>query len=74
MSAINVQVSQEYENMDMTKERNSLIFELRSMFLSSQMILKFVSAAMAWPILLQQSHLMEMKHAAGYHQHRGDEG
>ena len=31
--------------MDMTRERNSLIFELRSMFLSSQMILSFVSAA-----------------------------
>ena len=35
ISAVNVQVSQEYKNMDMTKERNSLIFELRSMFLSS---------------------------------------
>ena len=45
-SAVNVQVSQEYKNMDMTKERNSLIFELRSMFLSSQMILSFVSTAM----------------------------
>ena len=35
----------------MTKERNSLIFELRSMFLSSQMILNFVSATMVWAIL-----------------------
>ena len=35
----------------MTKERNSLIFELRFMFLSSQMILSFVSAAMVWAIL-----------------------
>ena len=35
----------------MTKERNSLISELRSMFLSSQMILSFVSAAMVWAIL-----------------------
>ena len=51
ISAVNVQVSQEYQNMDMTKERNSLIFELRSMFLSSQMILSFVSAAMVWAIL-----------------------
>ena len=51
ISAVNVQVSQEYKNMDMTKERNSLIFELRSMFLSSQMILSFVSAAMVWAIL-----------------------
>ena len=34
--------------MDMTRERNSLIFELRSMFLLSQMILSFVSATMVW--------------------------
>ena len=51
ISAVNVQVSQEYKIMDMTKELNSLIFELRSMFLSSQMILSFVSAAMVWAIL-----------------------
>ena len=51
ISAVNVQVSQEYKNMDMTRERNSLIFELRSMFLSSLMILSFVSAAMVWAIL-----------------------
>ena len=35
----------------MIEERNSLIFEPRSMFLSSQMILSFVSAAMVWAIL-----------------------
>ena len=46
ISAVNVQVSQEYENMDMARERNNLIFELKSMFLSSQTILSFVSAAM----------------------------
>ena len=46
ISAVNVQVSQKYKNMDMIKERNRLIFELRSMFLSSQMILSFVSVAM----------------------------
>ena len=51
ISAVNVQVSQECTNMDMTRERNSLIFELRSMFLSSRMILSFVSAAMVWAIL-----------------------
>ena len=51
ISADNVQVSQEYKDMDMTRERNSLIFELRSMILSSQMILSFVSAAMVWAIL-----------------------
>ena len=39
------------KNMDMTRERNNLIFELRSMFLSSQMILSFVSAAMVLAIL-----------------------
>ena len=51
ISAVNVQVSQDYENMDVTKERNSLIFELRSMFLSSQMLLSFVSAVIVWAIL-----------------------
>ena len=51
ISAVNVQVSQEYKNIDMTRERNSLIFELRSMFLLSEMILSFVSAAMVWAIL-----------------------
>ena len=51
ISVVNIQVSQEYKNMDMTRERNSLIFELRSMFLSSQMILSFVSAAIVWIIL-----------------------
>ena len=51
ISAVNVQVSYEYKNMDMTKERNSLIFELRSIFLSFQMILSFVSAGMVWTIL-----------------------
>ena len=45
------QVSQEYKNTDMTRERNSLIFELRSIFLSSQMILSFVSAAVVLAIL-----------------------
>ena len=47
----------EYKNMDMTKERNSLIFEQRSMFLSSQMILSFVSAAMVWAILERTSRM-----------------
>ena len=51
ISAVNLQVSQDYKNMDMTKKCNSLIFELRFMFLSSQMILSFVSAAMVWAIL-----------------------
>ena len=50
LSAVNVQVSQEYKDMDMTKEGNSLIFELRSMLFSSQMILSFVSAAMVWSV------------------------
>ena len=35
----------------MSKEHNSLLFELRSMFLSSQMILSFVSVAMVSAIL-----------------------
>ena len=47
ISAANVQVSQEYTNIDMTRERNSLIVELRSMILSSQMILSF---AQSWSV------------------------
>ena len=51
ISVVNVQVSQEYRNMDMTNERNCLIFELRSMFLSSQMVVSFASADVVRAIL-----------------------
>ena len=41
----------------MTRERSSLTFKLRSMIMSSQMILSFVSAAMVWAILERISGL-----------------
>ena len=44
-SAVSVQDSHAYKNMDMTNERISLIFELRSMFLSFQMVFSFARAA-----------------------------
>ena len=43
VSAVNVQDSQAYRNMDMTRERISLIFELSAIFLSFQMVLSFIS-------------------------------
>ena len=42
-SALNVQDSHAYKNIDMTSERISLIFELRTIFLSFQMVLSFSS-------------------------------
>ena len=57
VSAVNVQDSQAYRNMDMTRERISLIFELSAIFLSFQMVLSLVSAAVAWAILARISGL-----------------
>ena len=51
VSAVNVQDSHAYRNMDMTRERISLIFELSAIFLSFQMVLSLASAAVAWAIL-----------------------
>ena len=39
VSAVSVQYSQAYRNVDMTRERISLIFELSAIFLSFQMVL-----------------------------------
>ena len=41
VSAISVQDSQAYRNMDMTRECISLFFELSAIFLSFQMVLSF---------------------------------
>ena len=49
--------SQAYRNMDMTRERISLIFELSAIFLSFQMVLSLASAAVAWAILARISGL-----------------
>ena len=57
VSAISVQDSQAYRNMDMTRERFSLIFELSAIFLSFQMVLSLASAAVAWAILARISGL-----------------
>ena len=42
VSAVSVQDSQAYRNMDMTRERISLIFEPSAIFLSFQMLLSFI--------------------------------
>ena len=55
VSAVSVQDSQAYRNMDMTRERISLIFELSAIFLSFQMVLSCVSAAVTWTILVRSS-------------------
>lgn len=43
--------------MDMTRECIGLIFELRAMFLSLQMVFNFVSTAVDWVILVSISGL-----------------
>ena len=58
VSAVSVQDSQAYRNMDMTRERISLIFELSTTFLSFQMVLSFASAAVVWAILARISGLI----------------
>ena len=57
VSAVSVQDSQAYRNMDMTRERISLIFELSAIFLSFQMVLSLASAAVAWAVLARISDL-----------------
>ena len=51
MSAVMVYVSHAYKNMDMARERISLILELMVMFLSFQMTFSLVTAAVLWAIL-----------------------
>ena len=52
MSAVNVQVSQAFNSTDITRERTSLIFELRELCLSFQMVFSLASAAVVSAILL----------------------
>ena len=56
-SAVSVQDSHAYKNMNTTNERISLICELGDTFLSFQMVLSFVRAAMVWPDLASTSGL-----------------
>ena len=51
MSAVMVHVSHAYKNMDMARERISLILELMAMFLSFQMTFSLVTAAVVWAVL-----------------------
>ena len=51
MSAVMVHVSHAYKNMDMARERISLILELMAMFLSFQMTFTLVTAAVIWAFL-----------------------
>ena len=57
MSAVTVHVSRAYKNMDMARERISLILELMAMFLSFQMTSSLVTAAVVWAILESTSGL-----------------
>ena len=57
MSAVMVHVSHAYKNMDMARERISLILELMAMFLSFQMTFSLVTAAVVWAILDSTSRL-----------------
>ena len=50
MSAVNVQVSQAYNSTEITRKRISLIFELREICLSLQMVLSLASAAVVCAI------------------------
>ena len=51
MSAVMVNVSDAYKNMDMARERISLILELMAMFLSFQLAFSLVIATEVWAIL-----------------------
>ena len=57
MSAVNVQVSQAYNSTEITRERISLIFELREICLSLQMFFSLASAAVVCAILDSTSGL-----------------
>ena len=57
VSAVMVHVSHAYKNMEMTRERISLILELMAMFLSFQMTLSLVTSAVVWAILKSTSGL-----------------
>ena len=57
MSAVIVHVSHAYKNMDMAKERISLILELIAMFLSFQTTFNLVTVTVVWAILDSTSGL-----------------
>ena len=51
LSAVNVQVLQAYNSIEITRERISLIFELREICLSFQKVFSLASAAVVCAIL-----------------------
>ena len=51
MSAVNVHVSQAYDSTEITRDGVSLIFELREICLSFQMVFSLASAAVVIAIL-----------------------
>ena len=57
ISAVNAQVSQAYNNTEITRERVSLIFELRDVCFSFQMVFDLASAAVVCGILDSTSGL-----------------
>ena len=57
MSAINVQISQAHNSTEITRERISLIFELREIWLSFQMVFILAGAAVVCAILDSTSGL-----------------
>ena len=62
MSAVMVHDSHAYKNMDMARERISLILELMAMFLSFDMAFSLVIAAVVWAILDSTSGLDPLLH------------
>ena len=65
MSAVNVQVSQAYNSTEITRERISLISELREIYLLFQMIFSLASAAVVCAILDSASVLIRAIHQGG---------
>ena len=57
MSAVMVQISYAYKNMDIAREYISVIMELMAMFLSFQMTFSLVTVAVVWTILESTSGL-----------------
>ena len=57
MSTVNVQVSQAYNSTEITRERISLIFDLRDICLSLQMVFSLTSAAVVCAMLDSTSGL-----------------
>ena len=68
ISAVNVQVSRAYNSTEVTRERISLIFELREICLSLQMVFSLASVAAVCAILDSTSGLepWSVTTAAGY--------